>query len=213
MWNPIFLISCKFLCLNERETNCWYSSQQTDCSLWILLVLFVWRKHIHNEFRGFQYLFVNSIIIVSRKLKCYNNSFPILKQRTYYNKLLASFTHQHLLVVIHWSLGDIESPLASRTLLSILVDLNNAVFWRVSVFPRVPSVLTTIVIVVTLMFDSFFCSLARSKYLSISFIFVLWSAGTAKSTLSLSYSLRVFHVNVSWWSFDGVWVTASPWDL
>ena len=54
----------------------------------------------------------------------------------------------------------------------------------------------------------------------LSFNFVLWSAGTTKSTILqtllflfifIMYYLliRVFHINVSWWSFTGVWVTAS----
>ena len=32
----------------------------------------------------------------------------------------------------HWSLNDSKSPKVSRTLLSILLDLNNAVVWMVS---------------------------------------------------------------------------------
>ena len=40
----------------------------------------------------------------------------------------------------------------------------------------------TIGIIVTLMFHSFFSSLARS-FFSLSFSFTLWSAGTAKSTI------------------------------
>ena len=35
-------------------------------------------------------------------------------------------------MVFHWSLGDSKSPWVSRTLLSILADLNNAVVWMVS---------------------------------------------------------------------------------
>ena len=167
----------------------------------------------------------------------------------------------------------------------------------------VPKAPVTVGIIVTFMFHSFFNSLARSRYLSLfshSFSFILWSAGTAKSTIlqmffflliiiksglltgirgwvcmskshrslcvsfswtgaglciyhllawsnwnflhisqwiplltqsclalysfcanflhslimwllvsCLSYSLRVFHTSLSWWSFTGVWVTAS----
>ena len=50
----------------------------------------------------------------------------------------------------------------------------------------VPKVPITIGIIVTFMFHTFFKSLARSAYLSFfshSFIFILWSAGTAKSTI------------------------------
>ena len=50
----------------------------------------------------------------------------------------------------------------------------------------VPNTPITIGIIVTCMFHSFFNSLARSRYLSFfshSFSFILWSAGTAKSTI------------------------------
>ena len=97
----------------------------------------------------------------------------------------------------HWSLSDSKSPQVSRTLLSILAVLNNAVIWMVSTppptskssspfsNPLVPNAPITIGIIVTCMFHSFFNSLARSRYLSFfshSFRFILWSAGTAKST-------------------------------
>ena len=50
----------------------------------------------------------------------------------------------------------------------------------------VPNAPITICIIVTCMFHSFFSSLARSRYLSLfshSFSFILWSAGTEKSTI------------------------------
>ena len=103
-------------------------------------------------------------------------------------------------MVFHWSLSDSKSPQVSRTLLSILAVLNNAVVWMVSTCPptskssspfsnplvTVPNAPITIGIIVTCMFHSFFSSLARSRYLSFfshSFCFILWSAGTAKSTI------------------------------
>ena len=103
-------------------------------------------------------------------------------------------------MVFHWSLSDSKSPQVSRTLLSILAVLNNAVVWMVSTHPptskssspfsnplvTVPNAPITIGIIVTCMFHSFFSSLARSRYLSFfshSFSFILWSAGTAKSTI------------------------------
>ena len=87
----------------------------------------------------------------------------------------------------------------SRTLLSILAVFNNAVVWMVSTRPptskasrpfnnplvTVPKAPITIGIIVTFMFHIIFNSLARSRYLSLfshSFSFILWSAGTAKST-------------------------------
>ena len=103
-------------------------------------------------------------------------------------------------MVFHWSLSDSKSPHVSRTLLSILAVLNNAVVWMVSTRPptskssspfsnplvTAPNAPITSGIIVTCMFHSFFNSLARSKYLSFlshSFSFILWSAGIAKSTI------------------------------
>ena len=103
-------------------------------------------------------------------------------------------------MVFHWRLSDTKSPQVSRTLLSILAVLNNAVVWMVSSCPpvskssslfsnplvTVPNTPITIGIIVTCMFHSFFNSLARSRYLfffSHTFSFILWSARTSKSTI------------------------------
>ena len=103
-------------------------------------------------------------------------------------------------MVFHWSLSDSKSPQVSRTLLSILAHFTNSVVWMVStcpviskssspctnllvIVPRAPITISKIVI---FMFHSFFNSIARSSYLSFfshSFSFILWSAGTAKSTI------------------------------
>ena len=105
-------------------------------------------------------------------------------------------------MVSHWSLSDSNSPQVSRTLLSILAVLSNTVIWIVSTRPPtskssrpfnnplviVPKSPITIGTIVTFMFHSFFNSLARSRYLSFfshSFSFILWSAGTEKSTILL----------------------------
>ena len=141
-------------------------------------------------------------------------------------------------MVFHWSLSDSKSPQVSRTRLSILAVLSNAVVRIVCTRPptskssrpfnnplvTVPNALITIGTIVTFMFHSFFFnSLARSRYLSffsLSFRFILWSAGTSKSTilqilflLLLYYYyyyyyllIRVFHISVSWWFYNGVWV-------
>ena len=111
--------------------------------------------------------------------------------------LLESFSHQYELMVFHWSLSDSKSPQVSRTLLSILAVLNNAVVWMVSTHPHtskssslfnsplvtVLNAPITIGIIVTFMFHSFFSSLVRLRYLSFfsfSFSFILWST---KSTI------------------------------
>ena len=103
-------------------------------------------------------------------------------------------------MVFQRSLSDSKSPQVYRTLLSILVDLNNAVTLTISTraiiskssssctnpLVTVPRAPVTIIIIVTFMFHSFFSSLIRSRYLSLflqSFNFTLWFTGTAKSTI------------------------------
>ena len=103
-------------------------------------------------------------------------------------------------MAFHWSLSDSKSPQVSMTRLRILAVLSNAFVWIVSTRPPtskssrpfnnplviVPNALITIGTIVTVKFHSFFYSLARSRYLSffsLSFRFILWSAGTVKSTI------------------------------
>ena len=103
-------------------------------------------------------------------------------------------------MVFHWSLSDSKSSQVSRTRLRILAVLSIAVVWIVSTRPPtskssrpfnnplviVPNAPITIGTIVTFMFHSFFNSLSSSTYLSffsLSFRFILWSAGTAKSTI------------------------------
>ena len=100
----------------------------------------------------------------------------------------------------YWGLCDCNSPQVSRTILSILAVFNNAVVWMVSTRPptskppgpfnnpsvTVPKAPITIGIIDTFMFHSSFYSLARSRYWSFfshSFSFILWSAGTVRSTI------------------------------
>ena len=73
-------------------------------------------------------------------------------------------------MIFHWSLSDSKSPQVFRTLLSILVDLNNAVVWMVSLgslisksshfcinlLVTVPSAPITIGITVTFMFHYYY---------------------------------------------------------
>ena len=103
------------------------------------------------------------------------------------------------MLVFPWSLSDITSSQISKTRLSILVDVNNAVIWMFFSLPlpfdcsnpvsnrwgNVSSTPITLAMAITLMFHSFFNSLLRSKYFFmflLSFIFTVWFAGTAKST-------------------------------
>ena len=90
-------------------------------------------------------------------------------------------------MVFHWSLSDSKSPQVSRTLLSILAVLNNAVVWIVSSPPptskssnpfsnplvTVPNAPITVGIIVTCMFHSFFNSLTRSRYFIIIIIIII----------------------------------------
>ena len=128
-------------------------------------------------------------------------------------------------MVFHWSLSDSNFPQFSGNRLRIPAVLSNADVWIVSTRPPtstssrpfnnplviVPNAPITIGTIVTFMFHSFFNSPARSRYLSffsLSFRFILWSGGTAKSTILqilffwliyyYHYSLiRVFLISVS----------------
>ena len=103
-------------------------------------------------------------------------------------------------MIFHWSLTDSKYPQVSWTRLRILTVRSNAVIWIVSTHPPtskssrpfnnslviVPKAPITIGTIVTFMFHSFFNFQARPRYLSFfshSFRFILWSAGTAKSTI------------------------------
>ena len=98
-------------------------------------------------------------------------------------------------MVYYWRLSDSKSPQVSRTLLSILAVFNNAVVWMVSTQPptskssrrfnnplvTVPKAPTTIGIIVTFMFHSFFNSLARPRYLSLFTFFQFYSVVSRES--------------------------------
>ena len=97
-------------------------------------------------------------------------------------------------MVFHWSLSGSKSSQVSWIRLRILAVLSNAVSTHPPTSSRPfnnplvigPDAPITTGTIVTFMFHSFFNSLARSKYLSffsLSFGFILWSAGTAMSTI------------------------------
>ena len=99
--------------------------------------------------------------------------------------LPAIFSPQRQLMVFHASTSDSKFPQISRTLLSILADLSNAVIWMVSDRPPisnfsspltkplgiVPSAPFTIGITVTFMFHSFF-------FAGWSFFLVIWQGSS-----------------------------------
>ena len=113
-------------------------------------------------------------------------------------------------MVFPWSLSDSKSPQVSRTLLSILAILYNAVVWMVSTRPptskssnpfnnplvTVPNAPTTIGIIVTCMFHSFFNSLGRSRYLSF-FSHSFYSVVSRDSKVDYFASSLLFFV--FWW--------------
>ena len=88
-------------------------------------------------------------------------------------------------MVFHWSLSDRKSPQVSRTLLSILAVLNNAVLWMVSTRPptsksssplnnplvTVPKAPITIGIIVTFTFHSFFQFYSKVEVFILLFTF------------------------------------------
>ena len=88
-------------------------------------------------------------------------------------------------MVFHWCLSDSKSPQVSRTRLSILVVLSNAVVWIVSTRPptskssrpfnnplvTVPKTLITIGTILTFMINSFFQSSSKVEVLISLFTF------------------------------------------
>ena len=115
--------------------------------------------------------------------------------------VLNTFCDNLIHIIMFYSLSDSKSSQVSRTLRSILIDLNTTVVWMVSTRPfifkssctctnslvTVPRAPIPIGITVTFMFNSFFNSRARFWYL----YFISLS-------LLLFYSLRVSRVCVSW---------------
>ena len=119
-------------------------------------------------------------------------------------------------MVFHWSLSHSKFLQVSRTLLSILAVLNNVV-WMLPTRPptskpsssfnnnlvTVLKIPITISIIVTFMFHNFFNSLARVRYLSffsLSFSFIPWSAGTAKSAILQVLFFFFFVAHYKVWS-------------
>ena len=123
-------------------------------------------------------------------------------------------------MVFHWSLSDSKSPQVSRTLLSILAVLNNAVVWMVSTrtptskssspfdnpLVTVPKAPITIGIIVTFIFHRFFFnSLERIRYLLLLLLIRVmvfhWRLSDSKSpqvSRTLLSILAVFNNVVVW---------------
>ena len=104
-------------------------------------------------------------------------------------------------MVFGWSLSDSKSPKVSRTLLSILAILNNAVVWMVSTHPptskssslfnnllvTVPKapimigIIVTFIIIIIIIIIIIPCDFL--VFFSFSFNFTLWSPEIGKSTI------------------------------
>ena len=107
-------------------------------------------------------------------------------------------------MVFHWSLSDSKSPQVSRTLLSILAVLNNAVVWMASTRPptskstspfsnplvTVPNAPITIGIIVTCMFHILLLLLLSLLFIYFSII------GFIHIYLLIFYLHKYFFVNI-----------------
>ena len=111
-----------------------------------------------------------------------------------------NFSYQSLPIIFPRSLSDSKSPQVSRTLLSILADLNNDVVWMVNTpllisessnhctkhLVTVPGAPIMTDNTLTFLFHSVFSFLARYRYLSLyslSFNISLGVTGTTKSAI------------------------------
>ena len=117
----------------------------------------------------------------------------------------------YYLGVFHGSLSDSKCPQVTRTLLSILTDLNNAVALTVSIRPVISKPSSpctnhlesvsrppiTISKILTFMFHSFFNSLPMSRYLTFILSILLWSFRTIISAIQqvLSFLLIIIRSN------------------
>ena len=114
-------------------------------------------------------------------------------------------------MAFHLSLSDNKSPQVSWTLLIILADLNNPcslISKSSNPLVTLPSASITFGITTTLMFYSFCSCLASSRYVSLfslSFNLILWSAGTAKSTIRHVFICFTFIFGVIVVDYRYVW--------
>ena len=130
------------------------------------------------------------VIKANRMMKLIHRSYEytdgetLVKPQVWWCKLMSVNMYMVLTLQI-WNLSDSKSFQVYQTLISILIDLNNAVVWMVLILPLISnssnlfskplgtvlSASLTICTTITFNFHSFLSSLARSKYLS---LFSLW---------------------------------------
>ena len=109
-------------------------------------------------------------------------------------------------MVFHWSLSDSKSPQVSSTLLSILVVINNAVVWMVSIRPTtsessspyknplvtVPKAPITIGIIVTCMFHIFFPFHSKVEVLILLFTFFQFYSVVSRDSKVDNFAISLF---------------------
>ena len=109
-------------------------------------------------------------------------------------------------MIFHWSLSDSKPPQISRTLLSILAVLNNAVVWMVSTCPpiskssspfnnplvTVPKAPITIGTIVTFMFHSFFQFPSKVHIHILLFTFSLFYSVVSRDSMVQNFANSLF---------------------
>ena len=99
----------------------------THTNIYIYIYIYSWSADRIDEKLTVTYIYICSNIEVFYQK--YSKLHILLSYSFEY------FSHQRLRTVIHRSLSDSKSPQASRSLLSILADLNNSVVWTVTTRP------------------------------------------------------------------------------
>ena len=128
-------------------------------------------------------------------------------------------------MVFRWSLSDSKFPQVSRTLLSILTDLNNTAFWMVSTCPFISKFSSLFIDPLVSTKNTnynwykrhfhvpqlFFQFSRKVEVFILLFTFLLFYSVVIRGSkfVIIIYSLRIFHISVKWRSFTEVWVTAS----
>ena len=116
-------------------------------------------------------------------------------------------------MVFLWSLSDSKSPQVSRTLLSILTVLKNAIVWMVTTHPpiskssspvnnplvTVPKVPITISIIVTFMFHFFFQFSSKVKVLILLFTFFQFYSVVSWDSKVHNFASSLFFVDLVIW--------------
>ena len=115
-------------------------------------------------------------------------------------------------MVFHWNSSDSKSPQVSRTLLSILSLLNNAVVWMVSTQPSTskssssfnnplvtaPKGPITIGIIVTFMFHSFFQFSSKVEVFILLFTFFQFYSVVSRDSKVDNFAISLFCCWLLW---------------